>query len=166
MKIWNWTISVGLFVTAVSVLLLKNDVHKERVEIAQRRRTDPPSRQYTEADLAPSIKLQQTCAAQAKEVFRSEGWEGKEKNSLANFTNHYNQKLHRCFIRVDDMRQERDGIWMNTEIADVFEHKSHGEYMWKSDKVEKYWDVAPFICHVTLPFGIRRHATHRRSLTR
>src|SRR6266851_3062813 len=36
---------------------------------------------------------------------------------------------------------------------DGFEGKVYGSYMWRADKVKKYWEVPPIQCTVTLPSG-------------
>ena len=100
-----------------------------------------------------TLELQSKCAKQAQEEFNSEGW---SKDALAGFTNHYNAKLNKCFIQVDstDPKTAGDGtIFTSTTVSDAFVGKVYGEYNWKSDKVKKYWEVAPFMCKVTSPSG-------------
>jgi len=38
-------------------------------------------------------------------------------------------------------------------VSDAFEGKVYAEYFWCNDKGKKYWEVAPFMCKVTLLNG-------------
>ena len=99
-----------------------------------------------------SIDLQSKCAKQAQEAFKRDGFEGEKG---ASFSNHYNEKLNKCFVRVEDVdwKTAPGKVFTNRIVSDAFEGKVYGEYMWRSDKVKKYWEVPPLRCSVTLLSG-------------
>jgi hypothetical protein len=102
-----------------------------------------------------TLDLQEQCAKQAEEVFKFGKW---DKESLADYTNHYNATLNKCFIEIQSMdaKTAPPDIFTNKTVSDAFEGKGYGEYMWKSDRVKKYWEVPPLQCRVTLPSGEER----------
>jgi hypothetical protein len=99
-----------------------------------------------------SLDLQEQCAKQSREVFKSGKW---DKDPLADYTNHYNAKLNKCFIEIQstDAKTAPPAIFTNKTVSDAFEGKGYGEYMWKSDRVKKYGEVPPLQCKVTLLSG-------------
>jgi hypothetical protein len=102
-----------------------------------------------------SLDLQEKCAKQAQEVFKVSG---KEKEQLAGFENHYNEKLNRCFMTIQDtdVKTAPGGITTSKFLLDAFEGKYLGTFIWQSDKLKKAREVPPFQCDVTLPSGEKR----------
>ena len=102
-----------------------------------------------------SLELQDKCAQQALQEYRREGY---EKEQTTAFTNHYNPKANKCFIRVDntDIRTRRGVIVVTKTVSDAFEHTELAQYLWRSDGKKKYWEVEPLLCTVTLPSGEQR----------
>jgi hypothetical protein len=98
------------------------------------------------------LDLQQRCAQQSRAEFKEAGW-GKEP--MASFVNHYNSKLNKCFIEIVSMRSYRQPPipTISKTVADAFEGKVYGEYMWINPKGDKYWEVKPFACKVTSMSG-------------
>jgi hypothetical protein len=100
-----------------------------------------------------TLELQEKCSKQAREAYAENGW---KKEELASYTNHFNEKMNKCFALIEDATQPKpaDGtIITNKILIDAFEGKTYGEYTWRSDKVKKYWEVAPFYCKGTLTSG-------------
>ena len=99
-----------------------------------------------------TLDLQEKCARQAQEAFKRDGFEG-EKGAL--FSNHYNEKLNKCFVQIEssDWKTAPGTVFTNKVLSDAFEGKVYAEYMWHSDKVKKYWEVPPLQCSVTLLSG-------------
>jgi hypothetical protein len=100
-----------------------------------------------------SLDLQGKCSKQAWDTYDQSGW---KKEQMASFTNHYNEKMNKCFILIQNTTQSKpfDGTFFNYKVLmDAFEGKSYGEYDWQSDKAKKYWEVAPFLCKGTLLSG-------------
>jgi hypothetical protein len=46
-----------------------------------------------------ALDLQETFARQAREEFKLYGWDNHE---MADFWNHYNAKLNKCFMQIQD----------------------------------------------------------------
>jgi hypothetical protein len=90
--------------------------------------------------------MQTKCAQQARVEFKA--W---EKELTANFTNHYNVKVNKCFVEITNMGSDRKPHvpTVNRIVSDAFEGKVYGEYMWMNLKGKKYWEVEPFLCRVT-----------------
>jgi hypothetical protein len=104
---------------------------------------------------AANLELQEKCAKQASELFSSEGW---AKEQMAGFENHYNEKLNRCFIMVEntDAKTTPGRISNSKFLSDAFERKILANYFWMSDTTKKYREVPPFQCDVTLPSGEKK----------
>jgi hypothetical protein len=101
-----------------------------------------------------SLELQEKCARQAREEFKHEGLEGKQ---MADFSNHYNPKLGKCFAEVEytDVKTP-GGIFVSRTVVDAFEGKVYGSYMWNNNTKKKYWEVPPLKCSVTMLSGEER----------
>jgi hypothetical protein len=104
---------------------------------------------------AASFDFQERCAKQAREQFQQSYW---SKQEMTGFTNHYNEKLNRCFMLVEstDVKTDPGTMWINKTLLDAFEGRELATYSWHSDKVKKYWQVPPFQCEVTLPSGEKK----------
>ena len=101
-----------------------------------------------------SLDLQAKCAKQAHEAFKINGY-GFEKNEMAVLSNHYNEKLSKCFVLIEDTDAKTVPgiIYENKTVSDAFEGKVYAQYGWHTDKVKKYWEVPPYRCKVMLPSG-------------
>jgi seryl-tRNA synthetase len=99
-----------------------------------------------------TLDLQEKCAKQAREEFHSLGW---DKHELADVSNHYNAKLNKCFMQIQDTdaKSVRGTIVTSTTVADAFEGKVYATYIWSTQKNKKYWEVPPLECKVTLLSG-------------
>ena len=94
---------------------------------------------------AANLDMQAKCAQQARVEF--EVW---EKDPMADFTNHYNAKVNKCFVEITNMgRNQKPYVpAVNRIVSDAFEGKVYGEYMWMNNKGKKYWEVEPYWCKV------------------
>jgi hypothetical protein len=131
---------LGLFAYSQSVAL-----RQERLQVQEL------TAKLDSAPKTASLELQEKCAKQAREEFNAY-WERDEN---ADFTNHYNTKLNKCFvlIRYIDTKTVPGDIWTHRELFDAFESKDYGEYDWKTEKGKKYWEVPPVVCKVTRSSG-------------
>ena len=77
-----------------------------------------------------NLELDEKCSKQASEVFKSEGF----NLETADFTNHYNRKLNKCFIEISPFlhkgREER------RYLLDAFEHKEYAQ-LWLNEEPGK-----------------------------
>ncbi len=63
--------------------------------------------------------------------------------------------MNKCFIEVEsnDWKTAPGTVFTSRVVSDAFEGKVYAHYLWRSDKVKKYWEVPPLQCAVTLPSG-------------
>ncbi|HWY54260.1 MAG TPA: hypothetical protein VNZ03_07340 [Terriglobales bacterium] len=104
---------------------------------------------------AASFDREEKCAKQAREEYRSDGW---EKREMAGFTNHFNPKLNKCFMEIQDTdaKSSPGTIFTTKTLSDAFEGKVYGNYSWGTQKGKKYWEVPPLECDVVLPTGEKK----------
>lgn len=103
---------------------------------------------------AASLEYQEKCAEQAKKSFSEMGYKPKD---LAGYENHYNAKLNKCFIMIQNTDAKYSPtIWNYKNLLDAYEGKAYGEYSWHTVKDKKYWEVPPFTCKVVLLTGEER----------
>ena len=126
---------------------------ESRDVVDQQRQIRELNAKIEEKSKVASLDLQAACSKQARFEYDENGW---RKEQFASFTNHYNERLNKCFMLVENTSEAkpRDGTFFTTMIlSDAFEGRVYGQFDWKSDKAKKYWEVKPFDCKVTLPSG-------------
>jgi len=136
----------------VSVGILSVLVYSQTAALRdQRRKVQELNARLESKSKTASLDLQEKCAKQAHEAFKLSG----ETTKLANFLNHYNEKLNKCFVQImsTDVKKSPGTIGTFNSISDAFEGKVYAEYAWFSEKNKEYWEVPPFVCKVTLPSG-------------
>ena len=104
--------------------------------------------QMQEASVSQSLVAQQRCTEQAHDRFRRLGW---ENGKSAKFRNHYNAKLDKCFVLIENSTTSLDIAWDHATLSDAGDGTILGNYAWRSISGEKPSDVAPYTCDVTLP---------------
>ncbi len=104
----------------------------------QRRQVQELNRKLDSLSRTTSFDLQERCAKQADQEFSNLGWKKHEGAVLAN---HYNQKLNKCFMQVEN--SDVMGTWIT--ISDAFEGKVYAVMGLHGDEVKK--------CSVTLLSG-------------
>ena len=108
------------------------------------------SMKLQEATKAANLDLQAKCSSQARTAFKEMGW---DKQPFADYTNHYQQKLNKCFVQVSDYKAERGSARIHRTVQDAFEGKGYAEYYWINNSAKKYSEVKPVLCKVTLLSG-------------
>jgi len=143
-----------LFALIVALAVLGYLLHSDNAVLTdQQRQIHELSTKIEARAKTASLELQEKCSKQAREEFVEDGW---KKEPMASFANHYNEKMNKCFILIQNTTPTKpaDGTFFTGKILlDAFEGKAYGQYDWKSDKVKKYWEVAPFNCKGTLLSG-------------
>lgn len=99
-----------------------------------------------------TLDQQRKCAQQAHQDFEEWGWKDKESSD---FVSHYNPTLDRCFIQTQNTDGNGEFFWRH--LFDAYGGQDYGEYAWQQQSGKKYWEVRPFVCHVTLPSGEKRY---------
>jgi hypothetical protein len=110
------------------------------------------SKMASDKSTVQQFNFEERCAKQAGEDFKQWGWDKKGPTVVSG--NHYNQKLNRCFMLIED--NNIAGLVQTKTLVDVFEGKTLGFYMWRGQKDKKYWEVPPSWCEVTLPSGEKK----------
>ena len=118
----------------------------------ERRQAQQLSAKLDSMSRTATLDLQEKCARQAREEFRLYGW---DKHEMADVSNHYNAKLNKCFMQIQDTdaKTVRGTIVTSKSISDAFEGKVYADYIWSTQKNKKYWEVPPLVCKVTLLSG-------------
>ncbi len=78
-----------------------------------------------------SLDEQSKCAKQALEDFKHDGYEGE---ALATFTDHYNEKMGKCFVVYQVNHFEKKYSSESKIIFDAFELKEYGEFNWMKNE--------------------------------
>lgn len=89
------------------------------------------------------ISMQEKCAKMAEHSFETMP---KDRNAIYDYYCHYNKKQNKFYMSTSIL-DPKTGI-TSKFIDDLFEHKNIASYMWKPDKIKKYWEVKPF--HVVI----------------
>jgi len=79
------------------------------------------------ANSQDSISNQQDCANQASNAYVAEGYGPADRSGdITSYTNHYDQKLNKCFIEIYD----RGGTLSSIYLIDAYELKEYASYMY------------------------------------
>jgi hypothetical protein len=97
--------------------------------------------------------LQDRCAQQALRAFNAAGL---QHNETAGYTNHYSNRLNKCFVEMQWTVVLADTIWTYKTLSDAYQGKVYGSYSWHTVKDKKYWEVPPFECTM-YPDGNETH---------
>jgi hypothetical protein len=79
--------------------------------------------------------------------------------SDASVTDHYNLKLHRCFLEVQVIKNRKANIpggpgeYLHRYVSDAFEKKMYAQAIWKLGQEPS------LVCEATLPSGEKRTCT-------
>lgn len=98
---------------------------------------------------AASLEEQGSCARQATSEFSRYN----SKDPSASYQNHFSSNMGRCFMVTATFTADNKGVSTSKILADAFEGKVYGSYLWINNQGKKYWEVAPFECKVTMPSG-------------
>ncbi|HKW19508.1 MAG TPA: hypothetical protein VJO35_18505 [Terriglobales bacterium] len=96
----------------------------------------------SDRDRVADYNLSEKCSKDAKEWFNS-NW-GREANTiLLTYTNHYNKKMNKCFVVVEDHYSMGHSDWTNhTALWDIYDNVERGvvsisHIMWVDKPVEQ-----------------------------
>ena len=86
-------------VAALGVLLYRQTASLRE----QRRQVQELNAKLASMSQAADFDLQAKCAKQAGDVWKAGGWDRKK---MATYSNHYNEKLKKCFIQIEATTEE------------------------------------------------------------
>jgi hypothetical protein len=142
----------GLLLLLVVILVFQIYLQRATIHDQQNRLLD--LQKQVAANSTPKtapLEYQEKCSEQARKSFNEMGYKTKD---LAGYENHYNAKLNKCFIMVQNTDATYSPtIWTHKSVLDAYEGKAYGEYSWHTVKNKKYWEVPPFMCKVVLLTG-------------
>ena len=109
----------------VAVGILGYLIHSTNaVLLDQQRQTKDLSAKLESRAKTDALELQEKCAKQAALFFEDSGW---KKKPQAEYANHYNQSLNRCFILIEDTDATNPNmIWEHKLLLDAFEVRDTG----------------------------------------
>ncbi len=103
----------------------------------------------TTLSMDASLGRQERCAKQALEEFKAQGLEAHKGDDYANFSDHYNERLNKCFVQINYTNTANNAIFSSEEVLDAFEGKEYGH--WYQRMTQKA--IIPVECKVKLPSG-------------
>ena len=102
------------------------------------------------ASIKEQYELQERCGKRADEVFRREYGNGIGNDQMAGYTNHYNEKLNKCFVLVTVSIYKPD-ISNTMVLFDINENKEYGSIVTiithAKDAPLTYCKVLERVCH-------------------
>jgi hypothetical protein len=142
-------------ILVLAVLGLAFQLHRQQLTIREQqvRLTELTAKMVvSEANAKPNLlDYQEKCAAQARKAFNDLGY---KPNDMAGYENHYNTKLNKCFVFVQNTdATHQPTIWTYKTLFDAYAGKTYAAYSWHTVKDKKYSEVPPFTCKVVLPSG-------------
>ena len=151
MKYIAWFLTIAAVIGAVVFAMLW---HGQR-EASQRqeRRIDELSAQLKSNAAIADLELQGKCARQAGEEFKLEGL---EKEPFAGFSNHFNKNMGKCFVLTQNTSTQHGSVMTAKTLADAYEGRVLGTYIWINSTGRKYWEVTPTECDVITPSGEKK----------
>jgi len=144
--------STALLLVVIAVLTFQVFRQRELIHEQRDRITEIQAQVSATVKVAAvPLEYQEKCAEQARRAFHDLGYKSQ---GPAGYENHYNAKLNKCFVLVENTDSTyAPTIWTHKSLFDAYEGKAYGEYSWHTVKDKKYWEVPPFMCKVTLPDG-------------
>jgi type II secretory pathway pseudopilin PulG len=131
-------------VAALGVLLYRQTASLRE----QRRQVQELNAKLASMSQAADFDLQAKCAKQAGDVWKAGGWDRKK---MATYSNHYNEKLKKCFIQIEATTEESGADVTFETVMDALESKGYAEFIWKVD--HKSGDSKSMRCSAILPSG-------------
>jgi hypothetical protein len=145
--------NVFTFLLAIGVGILTVLLYSNTTEIRkQEHRLEELNVKIESLPKIANFDLQERCAKQATEEYKRQGY---TTHQMADFTNHYDNRLNKCFMQIQDTDTHTipGTIITSKQLADAFEGKVFGNYIWRTQKGKKFWEVPPLECDVILPSG-------------
>jgi hypothetical protein len=152
-------VMASLWVVVPALLLFAPGCNEDKIARLEKQNQELAAKnQELTAKLEATIRsanldAQVKCAEQGRLVFNESGLKNKP---LSNYTNHYNQKLNKCFVQFYSMTHEGNGPVIYKSAVDAFEGKQYAEYYWDNSRGKQAYEVKPSICDVTLPSGEKK----------
>jgi len=124
---------------------------------------------FTSGTLSQSIDVQEKCASQAQISYQASEREGREQSTRlgAIFTgssayrSHYNTKLQRCLMLIDQTQTLGDQISTGATLTDANERHVYAIYIGISQENKNRSEVVPIVCELIPSWADKRNCTSR-----
>ncbi len=140
--------NTAIFVLVICVAALGYLFHSQNTTLAaqQHQIKELNAKVETRAN-STSMELQERCSKQAREQYNAEGW---REEPMASYTNHYNDKLNKCFLLIQNTalpKTKNELVVRMRVLVDAFEGKTYAEFPSVGSR------AMPDICNGTSPTG-------------
>jgi hypothetical protein len=99
----------------------------------------------TERAKAETLNQDEKCSKAAEVLFKQNKW---DKDTLADFTNHFNSKLNKCFSLTSSLKASGKTLFSFQELIDVHEGKAYAVYAKSTPPGKADYEVKPFVCEM------------------
>jgi hypothetical protein len=123
----------------------------------------------TSGTLSQSIDVQEKCASQAQISYRESERESREHSKRLGaffpgssaYRSHYNTKLQRCLMLVDQAQTLGDQTSAGATLMDANERRAYAIYIWIGQENENQSEAPPIVCELIPSWADRRNCTSR-----
>jgi len=97
-----------------------------------------------------NLELQAQCADAARKSYLADGFDKAKTNTSNSYTNHYSEKLNKCFIEVEsiEVTPSTGRIFTSRQLSDAFEGKLYSEIYINKTKVDPPASRPVFQCQL------------------
>jgi hypothetical protein len=105
-----------------------------------------------------NLESQEKCADGARKSYLADGWDKAKANTLNSYTNHYNEKLNRCFIEVvsTQITPSTGRIFTSRQVSDAFEGRLYSAIYINKTKEDPPGSLPVFQCELNTPSGEKK----------
>jgi hypothetical protein len=136
--------NTAIFVLVVTVAVLGYLLHSQNTTLAAQQRQIQDLNGKVETRVkSTSLELQGQCSKQARDQYDSKGW---REEPMASYTNHYNDKLNKCFLLIQNTalpKTKTELVVRMRVLIDAFEGKAYAGFTSVGSR------AMPDICNVT-----------------
>lgn len=125
---------------------------------AERQQNQLLAAKFALAAKSTNLDLEGRCADQAMKTWKTGGLD-KLKN--ATYLSHYNQKLNKCLMRIENSFEDSGSTFASDRVVDAYEGRVYAELTWKLQDSGNAMS-----CKATLPTGEEVQCTSRKNSTR
>jgi uncharacterized protein YceK len=118
---------VKILVVFIFVLVLSGCSYQIVKKANNDNKAVQPINQVANSSDKDILDLQSKCADQAAKLFKEQGYDSIKYADF--YSNHWNKKLSTCFILIQSMRTEKNGLTTSKFLANAFENKIFGQYL-------------------------------------
>ena len=148
-------LSVGIIVVMILALAFETVYASLRINALQHEVVELSKRLQAQDDNLPSREEQASCAQQAEQFVADRGYglSGGSAEERADFGDHFNVKLRKCFVVIRTNTFKSGEHLASTKLFDALEGKNYGKYVWSGQKDKELFEGPPLECQVIASDG-------------